>query len=60
MPHLQVRNLCDNALEDDGLFALIRSISKHKTIEIVDISQNVIVEDAADKDKCKIFVRIRI
>lgn len=48
IPHLQVLNLCDNALEDSGLSAIIRAIAKHKTIEILDISQNTIDEDAAD------------
>ena len=48
IPHLQLLNLCDNALEDSGLSAIIRAIAKHKHIEILDISQNVIDEDAAD------------
>lgn len=47
LPYLQVLNLCDNNLEDSGLSALLRSIKKHPTIEILDISQNIIDSEAA-------------
>lgn len=48
LPFLQVLNLCDNNLEDSGLSALLLSIKKHPTIEILDISQNIIDSQAAD------------
>lgn len=48
LPYLQVLNLRDNNLEDSGLSALLRSIKNHQTIEILDISQNIIDAEAAD------------
>jgi hypothetical protein len=47
LPYLQAINLSDNNLEDDGLSAIIRAIAQHATIEIVDISQNIIGSEAA-------------
>lgn len=47
LPYLQVLNLSDNNLEDSGLSALLRSIKKHPTIEHLDISQNIIDDEAA-------------
>ena len=41
-------NLSDNHLDDEGLSVLLRAISKHKSIEILDISQNVIGQEAAE------------
>jgi hypothetical protein len=48
LPYLQAVNLADNHLEDDGLSALIRAIARHPTVEILDISQNVIDDLAAE------------
>jgi hypothetical protein len=48
LPYLQLLNLSDNHLDDEGLSVLLRAISKHKTIEILDISQNVIGQEAAE------------
>jgi Ran GTPase-activating protein (RanGAP) involved in mRNA processing and transport len=47
MPYLQALNLCDNNLEDSGLTAIIDSVSKHKDIQILDISQNIMNEQAS-------------
>ena len=47
MPFLQVLILSDNKLEDSGLSAIIRSISKHKDLKVLDISQNKIDSGAA-------------
>lgn len=48
LPYLQAVNLADNHLEDDGLSALIRAIARHPSVEILDISQNVIDDLAAE------------
>lgn len=48
MPFLQVLNLADNNLDDTGLSAIILSAAKHKTLEELDISQNVIDIKAAN------------
>ena len=48
MPFLQVLNLKDNKLQDSGLSAIIRSISKSKDLKVLDISQNKIDSDAAE------------
>lgn len=48
VPYLQLLNLSDNNLEDEGLSALLRAIAKHKNIEILDISQNIIGSAAAE------------
>jgi Ran GTPase-activating protein (RanGAP) involved in mRNA processing and transport len=48
LPYLQLLNLSDNHLDDEGLSVLLRAISKHKSIEILDISQNVIGQEAAE------------
>lgn len=47
VPYLQLLNLSDNNLDDEGLSVLIRAISRHQSIEILDISQNIIGSDAA-------------
>lgn len=47
MPYLQALNLADNNLDDVGLSAIIRSIAKHSTLEVLDISQNIMDDDAS-------------
>jgi hypothetical protein len=47
LPHLQLLNMADNNLGDVGLSAIIRSIAKHKSIDVFDISQNIIGSEAA-------------
>lgn len=47
MPYLQTLNLADNNLDDTGLSAIIRCVSKHSTLEVLDISQNTISFGAA-------------
>ena len=42
LPYLQVLNLADNNLADGGLSELLVSASKHKEIEELDISNNII------------------
>lgn len=48
MPYLQVLNISDNNLNDIGLSAIIHSAARHGTLEELDISLNVIDEQAAD------------
>jgi Ran GTPase-activating protein (RanGAP) involved in mRNA processing and transport len=48
MPYLQALNLTDNNLNDFGLSAIIRSIARHSTLEVLDISQNI-MDDYASK-----------
>lgn len=48
IPFLQMVDLTDNNLEDDGLTALINSIAAHPSIEKIDLSQNIIDGGAAD------------
>lgn len=47
LPYLQLLNLTDNNLGDEGLSQVIRAISTHKTLEILDVSQNIIGSEAA-------------
>lgn len=47
MPYLQALNLADNNLDDIGLSAVIRSVAKHSTLEVLDISQNIMDDDAS-------------
>lgn len=47
IPYLQLLNLMDNNLDDEGLSVLIRSVARHKDLEILDISQNIIGSEAA-------------
>ena len=48
IPYLQVLDLSDNNLTDQGLSELLTSASKHKEIEILDISNNIIGINAAN------------
>lgn len=48
MPYLQVLNLADNNLDDNGLEAIIRAAAIHGTLEELDVSHNVIDEKAAN------------
>ena len=47
IPYLQLLNLTDNNLDDEGLSVLLHAVAQHKTIEILDISQNIIGSNAA-------------
>jgi Ran GTPase-activating protein (RanGAP) involved in mRNA processing and transport len=47
LPYLQLLDLTDNNLSDEGLSVLLLSIAKHQTLNILDISQNVIGPDSA-------------
>lgn len=47
LPYLQVLNLADNNLADKGLSELLISAAKHKEIEELDISNNIIGYNAS-------------
>lgn len=47
MPYLQTLILADNNLNDIGLSAIISSAARHPTLEVLDISQNVMDDDAS-------------
>lgn len=47
LPYLQVLNLADNNLTDSGLCDLLESAAKHKEIEELDISNNIVGQHAS-------------
>ena len=63
LPYMQVLNISDNNLEDSGLTSILKSVSKHKDIKLLDISQNkfgsnasaALAEYIGDRD-CKLNV----
>lgn len=47
IPYLQTLNLTDNNLDDTGLSAIITTASRHPTLEVLDISQNIMDDEAS-------------